>query len=71
MAPYYLTCIEKFGPSRCMFDSNFPVDKQSYSYGVLWNAFKRMTRNFSATERATLFHDTASRVYRLGGARAA
>ena len=65
MAPYYLACIELFGPSRCMFESNFPVDKLSYSYAVLWNSFKRMTQNFSATERAALFHDTAVRVYRL------
>ncbi len=64
-APYYLTCIEKFGPSRCMFESNFPVDKASCSYGVLWNSFKRMTKRFSAAERAALFHDTAVRVYRL------
>ncbi|HSB80790.1 MAG TPA: amidohydrolase family protein [Candidatus Methylomirabilis sp.] len=64
-APYYLTCIEKFGPSRCMFESNFPVDRVSYSYTVVWNSFKRMTRGFSATERAALFHDTAARVYRL------
>lgn len=64
-APYYLTCIETFGPSRCMFESNFPVDKASYSYGVVWNSFKRMTQGFSAPERAALFHDTAARVYRL------
>jgi L-fuconolactonase len=64
-APYYLTCIEKLGPSRCMFESNFPVDKESYSYGVVWNSFKRITQGFSATERAALFHDTATRVYRL------
>ncbi len=68
MGPYYLACIEKFGPNRCMFESNFPVDKASYSYGVVWNAFKRMTKGFSATERAALFHDTAARVYRLGAA---
>jgi predicted TIM-barrel fold metal-dependent hydrolase len=65
MAPYYLTCIETFGPDRCMFESNFPVDKASYSYGVVWNAFKRMTERFTPTERAALFHDTATRVYRL------
>ena len=64
-APYYLSCIEQFGPTRCMFESNFPVDKLSYSYGVVWNAFKRMTEKFSQTERAALFHDTAARVYRL------
>jgi predicted TIM-barrel fold metal-dependent hydrolase len=65
-APYYLFCIEQFGPDRCMFESNFPVDKLSYSYRVMWNAYKRMTQSFSATERAALFHDTAVRVYRLG-----
>ncbi len=66
MAPYLDWCIEKFGPQRCMFESNFPVDKASYSYTVLWNAFKRYSKGFSATERAALFHDTASTVYRLG-----
>jgi L-fuconolactonase len=64
-APYYLYCIDEFGPNRCMFESNFPVDKVSFSYGVLWNTFKRMTKNFSLPERAALFHDTAARVYRL------
>ncbi len=64
-APYYLHCIEKFGASRCMFESNFPVDKQSCSYTVCWNAFKRLSRGFSATEQADLFHNTAARTYRL------
>ncbi len=65
-SPYYLYCIEKFGVERCMFESNFPVDKASYSYVVLWNSFKLMTKDFSKSERAALFHDTAVRVYRLG-----
>jgi len=65
MEPYYQSCIESFGPQRCMFESNFPVDRVSCSYTVLWNAFKRIARNFSATERAALFHDTAVRVYKL------
>jgi len=70
-SPYYLTCIEQFGTDRCMFESNFPVDKISYSYSVLWNSFKRLTNECSATERAALFHGTATRVYQLepsGGA---
>ena len=46
-----------------MFESNFPVDKVSYSYNVLYNAFKRLTQGHSASERAALFHDTAVRVY--------
>jgi L-fuconolactonase len=65
MAPYYHWCIEQFGVNRCMFESNFPVDKVSYPYGVMWNAFKRVCRGFSAEEKAALFHDTAVRVYRL------
>jgi predicted TIM-barrel fold metal-dependent hydrolase len=49
-----------------MFESNFPVDRQSCSYGVLWNAFKRMAQGFSVEEQSALLHDTAARVYRLG-----
>ncbi len=64
-APYYLYCIERFGANRCMFESNFPVDRQSYSYTVCWNAFKRLARDFSATEQADLFHNTAARAYGL------
>jgi L-fuconolactonase len=63
--PYVEGCIEAFGPSRCMFESNFPVDKGSCSYGVLWNAFKRLSTGYSADERAALFRGTAARVYRL------
>ena len=63
--PYILRCIESFGVDRCMFESNFPVDKRSCSYVVLWNAFKRIADAFSIDERRALFHDTACRVYRL------
>jgi L-fuconolactonase len=66
MAPFITYCIEQFGPERCMFESNFPVDKVSFSYNVLYNAFKRLSQRYSSTERAALFHDTAVRVYRLG-----
>lgn len=62
---YYERTIELFGASRCMFESNFPVDKASVSYPVLWNAFKLMSAGCSVDERAALFHDTAARVYRL------
>lgn len=64
-APYYLFCIEQFGVQRCMFESNFPVDKVSCSYTVLWNSFKRMVEDFSPQEKAALFHDTAVKVYSL------
>jgi predicted TIM-barrel fold metal-dependent hydrolase len=66
LAPLMHYCIEQFGPDRCMFESNFPVDKPSYAYGVVFNAFKRLSRGYSASERAALFHDTAARVYRIG-----
>jgi len=62
---YFDYAIEKFGPKRAMFESNFPVDKLSCSYTVLWNSFKRLAKDFSADEKAALFHDTAARVYRL------
>lgn len=62
---YYLHTIEKFGPNRCMFESNFPVDKVSVSYAVLWNSFKRMVADFSEDDKNALFHDTAARFYRL------
>ena len=62
---YYMHAIECFGPDRCMFESNFPVDKASCSYSVLWNSFKKLSADFSASDRAKLFHDTATRVYRV------
>jgi len=63
--PFMNYCIEQFGPDRCMFESNFPPDKFSYSYNVLFNAFKRLSKDYSTSERAALFHDTATRVYRI------
>lgn len=62
---YYEFTIDQFGADRCMFESNFPVDMVTCSYLMLWNSFKRLTANASATEKAKLFHDTAARVYRL------
>ena len=65
MSPWISYCIEQFGPARCMFESNFPPDKVSYSYNVMYNAFKRLTQDYSASERAAMFHDNAGRVYRI------
>jgi len=63
---YFLDyCIEKFGPQRGMFESNFPVDKVSFSYNVLYNAFKRYSKNYSKSERAAMFHDNAVRFYKV------
>lgn len=60
-------CIDTFGPDRCMFESNFPVDKIGVDYPILWNAFKKIANagGYSAEEKADLFHDTATRAYRL------
>jgi len=63
--PYVETCIELFGVNRCMFESNFPVDKGMFSYRVLWNAFKRLASAMSADEKAALFSRTAASTYRL------
>lgn len=63
--PWVETCIELFGAERCMFESNFPVDKVTSSYAVLWNAFKRLAANASSTEKRALFSGTAARVYKL------
>jgi predicted TIM-barrel fold metal-dependent hydrolase len=65
-APWMRACIDLFGPERCMFESNFPVDKGSYSFVNGWNAFKRLSQDFSPAERQQLFEGTASRVYGLG-----
>jgi predicted TIM-barrel fold metal-dependent hydrolase len=65
MAPIMNYCIEQFGANRCMFESNFPVDKVSFSHQILFNGFKRFSKNYSASERAALFHDTAVRAYRI------
>ena len=64
--PYYEHTMEVFGTGRCMFESNFPVDMVTCSYNILWNSFKRLTAEYSAEEKAALFHDTAMRIYRLG-----
>jgi len=63
--PYIETCIEAFGVDRCMFESNFPPDKQSCGYTELWNAFKRITAGASAAEKTALYSGTAARVYRM------
>jgi predicted TIM-barrel fold metal-dependent hydrolase len=63
--PYMETCIELFGPERCMFESNFPVEKMGTSWVGLWNAFKRIAAGASDTEKRALFSGTARRVYRL------
>jgi predicted TIM-barrel fold metal-dependent hydrolase len=69
--PYYEHAIDCFGADRCMFESNFPVDRMSISYRVLWNGLKKIAAGASADERDALFAGTATRVYRLGADAAA
>lgn len=65
LLPRYQYALEAFGPERCMFESNFPVDKQSCSYHVLWNAFKKIAQKYTQADQQWLFHDAASQAYRL------
>jgi L-fuconolactonase len=62
---YYLHTIDAFGPDRCMFESNFPVDKRSLPYAVLYNGLKKIAAGFSEAEQSAMFYGTAARVYRL------
>jgi predicted TIM-barrel fold metal-dependent hydrolase len=63
--PYIETCIQAFGADRCMFESNFPVDRWGADYPTLWNAFKRITSGASADEKAALYAGAATKFYRL------
>ena len=63
--PWIEACINAFGAERCMFESNFPVDKGMFSYQVLWNAFKLIAADYSADEKTALFSGAATRFYRL------
>ena len=65
--PYYQAAIDSFGPDRCMFESNFPVDRECISYRTLWNTFKRIAQKagMSEAEKKSLFSGTATRAYRL------
>ena len=63
---YYDRMIECFGPERCMFESNFPVDRFSLPYRTLWNALKKIAAPYSDAERDRMFRGTAAEIYRLG-----
>ena len=65
VSPLVHHCIDCFGPERAVFESNFPVDKVSCSYPILWNAFKRVAARYTQAEQDALFHDNAVRLYRL------
>ena len=57
--------IDTFGADRCMFESNFPVDKVSFSYRIMWNAYKKLSAQYSPSDREQLFSGTARRIYRV------
>ena len=63
--PWIFETIDLFGIERCMFESNFPVDKGSYSYGVLWNAFKKLSINFTDDEKSKVFFENAKNTYKI------
>jgi hypothetical protein len=63
--PFFEVCVDRFGAKRCMFESNFPVQKRWCSYAVLWNACKRLAAGCSVSEKSALFVGTAARVYRV------
>ncbi|MGZ5151590.1 MAG: amidohydrolase family protein [Burkholderiales bacterium] len=63
--PLFDHCIDKFGPERCMFESNFPPDRDSVDYPIIWNAFKRVAAAYSTDEKGALFYGTAAKAYRL------
>ena len=63
--PLFKHCIDHFGPARCMFESNYPPDRESVDYPVLWNAFKRIAAGYSPDEKHALFYGAAARAYRL------
>jgi len=63
--PYFKHCIDQFGPTRCMFESNFPPDRDSVSYPVIWNVFKRVAARYTKEEKQALFYGTAASAYRL------
>ena len=64
-SPYYRHMITVFGPDRCMFESNFPVDKVSVGYRVLFNAFKKIAADYPSQDQDAMFAGTARRIYRL------
>lgn len=63
--PYIEHCIAAFGTDRCLFESNFPVDRVTAPYATVWNAFKRITAGASAGEKDALYFANAKRIYRL------
>ncbi|WP_376100782.1 amidohydrolase family protein (plasmid) [Roseomonas sp. CCTCC AB2023176] len=64
-APVIRDTLDAFGPDRCMFGSNFPIEKLWTSYTALFDAFQAGIAHLDDTGRRAVLHDTAARVYRL------
>jgi L-fuconolactonase len=58
-------CIDTFGPSRCVLESNYPIDRRIHTYPVIWNAFQKLAQRYTQSEQDALFAGTASRVYQI------
>ena len=68
LLPWYQYALEAFGPERCMFESNFPVDRECLSYRACWNLFKRISASHGtqrSSEKTAVFSGTAAKAYRL------
>jgi predicted TIM-barrel fold metal-dependent hydrolase len=65
LEPIVREAIDIFSPARCMFGSNFPVDRPAVSYPEVWQAYDRFTTHLSEQERALVFRENARRVYRI------
>lgn len=63
--PIVETCIDAFGASRCMFGSNFPVDKLHASYQRVWDTFRELVKALGEEDRNRLFRETARSFYRI------
>jgi predicted TIM-barrel fold metal-dependent hydrolase len=64
-APLLDMAVDAFGPDRCMFESNVPVRKHSFTYVSMWNAYTNHIRGYQPTERTALLSGTPARVYRI------
>jgi len=65
LRPFVLQTLDIFGVERCMFASNFPVDRLFGSFARQYGAYQSLTASLSAAERTKLFATNAERIYRI------
>lgn len=63
--PLIFETLDRFGPRRVMFASNFPIDRRYASFGDIWRGFAEVVSDLPETDRRDLFHDNAARIYRI------